>query len=74
MDRVARYREIVRGLVAILQRVYSGQPAEKVLAFGVEAFMHRLGLDKNLSMGRRNGLGEMVQRIRKFAGEIRQES
>ena len=35
-----------------------------------EGFMHRLGLDQNLSMGRRNGLGEMVQRIRNFAGEM----
>jgi cysteine desulfurase/selenocysteine lyase len=59
--------DIVRGLVAILQKVYSGQRAEQILAFDVQAFMRRLGLDKNLSMGRRNGLGEMVQRVRKFA-------
>lgn len=62
--------DIVRGLVAVLQKVYSGQSADKIVAFDVEAFMQRLGLDKNLSMGRRNGLGEMVQRIRKFAAEI----
>jgi cysteine desulfurase / selenocysteine lyase len=62
--------EIVRGLVALLQKVYSGQPADQILAFDVQTFMGRLGLDKNLSMGRRNGLGEMVQRIRRFAGEI----
>ncbi len=62
--------DIVRGLIALLQRVYSGQPADKVLAFDLQGFMQRLGLDKNLSMGRRNGLGEMVERIRKFAGEI----
>jgi cysteine desulfurase/selenocysteine lyase len=62
--------DIVRGLVALLQKVYSGQPADQVLAFDVHAFMQRLGLDRNLSMGRRNGLGEMVQRIRKFAAEV----
>ena len=60
--------DIVRGLVALLQKVFSSQPADQVLAFDVQAFMHRLGLDSNLSMGRRNGLAEMVQRIRKFAG------
>jgi cysteine desulfurase/selenocysteine lyase len=64
--------DIVRGLVALLQKVFSGQAAAKVLAFDVQGFMHRLGLDKNLSMGRRNGLGEMVQRIRKFAAEVAQ--
>ncbi len=62
--------DIVRGLVAMLQKVFSGQPAKQIVAFDVEAFMHRLGLDKNLSMGRRNGLGEMLQRIRKFAAGI----
>jgi cysteine desulfurase / selenocysteine lyase len=62
--------DIVRGELALLQKVYSGQPADKVLAFDVKAFMQRLGLDQNLSMGRRNGLGEMVQRIRNFAGEM----
>jgi cysteine desulfurase/selenocysteine lyase len=62
--------DIVRGLVAILQKVYSGQPADKIVAFDVQDFMKRLGLDQNLSMGRRNGLGEMVQRVRKFAADV----
>jgi cysteine desulfurase/selenocysteine lyase len=61
--------DIVRGLVALLQKVYSGQAADQIVAFDVQEFMHRLGLDQNLSMGRRNGLGEMIQRIRKFASE-----
>ena len=64
--------DIVSGLVAILQKVYSGQKAAAIVHFDVEAFMRRLGLDKNLSMGRRNGLGEMVRRIRKFAAGIEQ--
>ncbi len=62
--------DIVRGLVALLQRVYSGFPADRILAFDLQAFMARLGLDKNLSMGRRNGFGEMVQRVRQFAEKI----
>jgi cysteine desulfurase / selenocysteine lyase len=62
--------EIVRGELALLQKVYSGQRAKDVLAFDVHGFFHRLGLDANLSMGRRNGLGEMVKRLRNFAGEV----
>jgi cysteine desulfurase/selenocysteine lyase len=62
--------EIVRGELALLQKVYSGQRAQDVLAFDVHGFFHRLGLDANLSMGRRNGLGEMVKRLRNFAGEV----
>jgi cysteine desulfurase / selenocysteine lyase len=56
--------------LALLQRVYSGQRARQVLDFDMPAFMHRLGLDKNLSMGRRNGLAEMTQRILHFAEEL----
>jgi cysteine desulfurase/selenocysteine lyase len=59
--------DIVRGLIAILQRVYNGQKASDVLAFDVEGFFTRIGLDKNLTLGRRNGLSSMVQRIRKLA-------
>ena len=62
--------DIVRGELALLQRVYSGQRAADVLAFDMPAFMHRLGLDKNLSMGRRNGLAEMTRRILHFAEEL----
>jgi cysteine desulfurase/selenocysteine lyase len=62
--------EIVRGELALLQKVYSGQRARDVLAFDVNAFFHRLGLDANLSMGRRNGLGEMVKRLRNYAAEV----
>jgi cysteine desulfurase/selenocysteine lyase len=62
--------EIVRGELALLQKVYSGQRAADVLALDVHGLFHRLGLDANLSMGRRNGLGEMVKRLRNFAGEV----
>jgi cysteine desulfurase / selenocysteine lyase len=61
---------LVRGLLALLQKVYSGQRAEKVAAFDVQGFFGRLGLDQHLSMGRRNGLASMVQRIRQFALEL----
>jgi cysteine desulfurase/selenocysteine lyase len=63
--------DIVRGLLAVLQQLFSGQRAAEVLAFDVQDFFRRLGLDRNLSMGRRNGLAEMVQRIRSFAQGLR---
>jgi cysteine desulfurase/selenocysteine lyase len=59
--------DIVRGLIAILQRVFSGQSARQILAFDVESFFRKLGLDQYLTLGRRNGLASMVQRIRKLA-------
>jgi cysteine desulfurase/selenocysteine lyase len=62
--------DIVRGLLSMLQRVYCGQHARDIAAFDIQAFFARLGLDTNLSMGRRNGLAEMVQRVRKFAGMV----
>jgi cysteine desulfurase/selenocysteine lyase len=58
---------IVKGLIAILQRVYSGQPAGDILDFDVEKLLERLGLDQHLTLGRRNGLHEMVQRIKRLA-------
>jgi cysteine desulfurase/selenocysteine lyase len=62
--------DIVRGLIGLLERVFSGQRAGDVMAFDVECFFARLGLDQHLSMGRRNGLAAMVQRIRHFAASL----
>jgi cysteine desulfurase/selenocysteine lyase len=62
--------ELVRGLIALLERVFSGQRAEDILAFDVEGFFARLGLDQHLTMGRRNGLAAMVQRIRALAASL----
>jgi cysteine desulfurase/selenocysteine lyase len=59
--------DIVRGEIAILQRIYGGQKASDILAFDVDKFWARLGLDRNLTLGRRNGLAAMVQRIRNLA-------
>jgi cysteine desulfurase/selenocysteine lyase len=59
--------DVVRGLLAVLQKVYSGQRAAEILAFDAPAFWQRLGLDRNLTTGRRNGLGAMVERLRDFA-------
>lgn len=58
---------IVRGLIALLQQIYSGQRAAAILGFDAGAFFARIGLDRHLSMSRRNGLASMVQRLRQLA-------
>jgi len=62
--------DIVRGLIAVLQRLYSGQPAKEVLAFDIEAFFRRIELDQFITSQRRNGLQGMVGRIRELARGI----
>jgi cysteine desulfurase/selenocysteine lyase len=65
---------IVRGLIALLQQIYSGQSAAAILAFDIEAFLGEIGLDQNLSMSRRNGLAAMVQRLRQLASQAREQA
>jgi cysteine desulfurase/selenocysteine lyase len=62
--------ELVRGLIGLLERVFSGQRAGEILRFDVEGFFRRLGLDQHLSLGRRNGLAAMVQRLRQHAAGL----
>lgn len=61
---------IVKGLIALLRQVYSGQPARDILSFDADQFFDSLGLSQHLSMGRRNGLSEMVKRIRNHAAAL----
>jgi cysteine desulfurase/selenocysteine lyase len=62
--------DLVRGLIGLLERLFSGQRAADVLAFDVEGFFARVGLDQHLTLGRRNGLAAMVQRVRNFAAAV----
>ena len=58
---------IVRGLIAILLRLYSGQRPDAITAFDAKAAFEQLGLTGALSSQRSNGLASMVARIRKDA-------
>jgi cysteine desulfuration protein SufE len=58
---------IVRGLIAILLRLFSGRPPEQILAFDAAAAFETLGLKGALSQQRSNGLASMVARIRRDA-------
>jgi len=58
---------IVRGLIAVLRRLYNGLPVGEVGAVDARAEMARLGLDEHLSAQRSNGLRAMIERIRETA-------
>ena len=58
---------IVRGLIAILLRLYSGHAPAEILAFDAKAAFEGLGLTGALSSQRSNGLASMVARIRRDA-------
>jgi len=71
-DGILRFRgdsdaHIVRGLIAILLRLYSGRPPAEILDFDVKAAIDGLGLSGALSSQRSNGLASMVARIRRDA-------
>ena len=60
---------IVKGLIVILLSALSGNSAEHIVKYDVEALFNQLGLDEHLSPNRRNGLFSMVKRIRQLAVE-----
>ena len=60
---------IVRGLIAILHRLYAGLTLPQVLAVDAPAELARLGLNDHLSAQRSNGLRAMVERIRLTAAD-----
>ena len=62
---------IVRGLIAIVVRLYSGRTPDEILAFDPRAAFDRLGLAGALSTQRSNGLFSMIERIRRDASAVR---
>ena len=58
---------ITKGIVAILQTVYSGEKPRDILGFDMDGLMQKLELDAHLSPARRNGLAGMITRIKTLA-------
>ena len=58
---------LVRGLIAILLRLYNGRTPADILDFDARAAFVRLGFTGALTQQRSNGLASMVQRIRRDA-------
>lgn len=61
---------IVRGLIAILMRLYADRTPDEMLAFDANAAFATLGLSGALSAQRSNGLASMVERIRRDAAAL----
>lgn len=60
---------IVKGLVQILIRIYSGRSAKEILQTDT-SLLKSLGLSEIISSGRQNGIASMLKRIYSFAKEV----
>ena len=60
---------IVKGLIFILLLLYDDKTAKEIIKTNALDFFRKLGLDKHLTMTRRNGLHSMVERIDTLAKE-----
>lgn len=58
---------IVKGLIALLFKLYAGRSPAEILALDVQSVFERLGLENHITMNRRNGFYSMVERIRRLA-------
>lgn len=58
---------IVRGLAALLLRLYSGRSRDDILSVDAREVLNRIGLSEHLSPQRSNGLASMIGRIRAAA-------
>ncbi|CUI00621.1 MULTISPECIES: SufE family protein [Leisingera] len=58
---------IVRGLIAVLRKLYNGLPLQQVVSVDAKAELGRLELNEHLSSQRSNGLRAMIERIRETA-------
>ena len=58
---------IVRGLIAILFSIYSGQHARDILTTDAIEVFNRIGLREHLTPQRSNGFRSMVERIKSDA-------
>ena len=57
---------IVKGLAALLLKVYSGQAPSDILVSPPD-YLHEIGIDSHLSPTRKNGLGAMLKQIQLYA-------
>lgn len=58
---------IVKGLIAIIFRLFSGKAASEILAIDAGALLDELGLREHLTPQRSNGVASMVMRIKSDA-------
>ncbi len=61
---------IVKGLIALLIKVYSNHTPDEILSSPPE-FVKKIGIDNHLSLTRRNGLGAMLKQIQMYAAAFK---
>ena len=54
---------IVKGLLTILEKVFSGQTSDNILSINSSDILHSIGLDKTITSQRTNGFSSAVQKI-----------
>lgn len=75
-DGTVRFRgdsdaHLVKGLIAVLLRLFSGQRPADIAAYDAKAAFDRLGLGSMLTQQRSNGLASMANRIRADAERLK---
>lgn len=66
--RAASDAFISGGLIALAVSVYSGHTPQEILAAPPD-FIHRIGMEGNISMARMNGLASVINKIKQYAAE-----
>jgi cysteine desulfuration protein SufE len=61
---------IVKGLIALLLRIYSGKTSQEIKEIDIQQLFDKLELSQYLTPNRSNGFFAMVQRIRQLVGKI----
>ena len=54
---------IVKGLLTILEQIFSGQNADNILSINSSDILYSIGLDKTITSQRTNGFSSAVQKI-----------
>lgn len=54
---------IVKGLLTILEQIFSGQTADNILSTNSSDILYSIGLDKTITSQRTNGFSSAVQKI-----------
>ncbi|VAX38535.1 Sulfur acceptor protein =_ iron-sulfur cluster assembly SufE [hydrothermal vent metagenome] len=58
---------IVKGLIFVLLTLFANKSPQEIMEVDVKSVFTQIGLDKHLSVTRKNGLNGMVKRIHDFA-------
>jgi cysteine desulfuration protein SufE len=66
--RAASDARLIRGLVALLLSRVNGLSADELQTVDLNAWFDQLGLSRQLSSSRSNGLNAVLQRMRQLAG------